>query len=335
MRVQELGETQLIKIIEKKVLEKTNKPLVKDDAFIFEQILKSSEEVLILNTDMFVSTTDAPTQMSTFQMGRKAILMNISDLIVKGAMPKAVIISIGIPSGLSKKDFESFIDGIVQCCVDWNIDYLGGDINKTKEIIVNPTVFGLIKPSKMISRKGAKPGDLLAINEKFGLTGVGFDILLNKSQLFEKLHQKYEKAILSVLEPNISKIEALILAEHQLASSSIDSSDGLARCLRELMRSNPKIGFKVELNDNVVDQVAIEYSSEFDIPIEELIFNAGEEFIHVFTINPKNLEDAIQEVKKAGGNLLVIGKVTSTEEIIYIKNEKEYKLKLKGFEHFT
>ena len=113
MRVQELGETQLIKIIEKKVLEKTNKPLVKDDAFIFEQILKSSEEVLILNTDMFVSTTDAPAQMSTFQMGRKAILMNISDLIVKGAMPKAVIISIGIPSGLSKKDFESFIDGIV------------------------------------------------------------------------------------------------------------------------------------------------------------------------------------------------------------------------------
>ncbi|MHA1642852.1 MAG: thiamine-phosphate kinase [Promethearchaeota archaeon] len=335
MRVQELGETQLIKIIEKKVLEKTSKPLIRDDAFIFEQILETPEEVLILNTDMFVSTTDAPTQMSTFQMGRKAILMNISDLIVKGVIPMAVIVSIGIPSKMTVKDFESFIDGIVQCCVDWNIDYLGGDINKTKEIITNPTVFGLIKPSKMISRKGAKPGDFLAINGKFGLTGVGFDILLNKSHLFEKLHSKYEKAISSVLEPNICKIEALTLSEHQLASSSIDSSDGLARSLRELMRSNPKIGFNIELNDNVVDQVAIEYSSEFDIPIEELIFNAGEEFIHIFTINPKNLEDAIQEVKKAGGNLLVIGKVTSTEEIIYIKNEKEYKLKLKGFEHFT
>ena len=42
-------------------------------------------------------------------------------------------------------------------------------------------------------------GDILAVNEKFGLTGVGFDILLNRGGDVESF-PKYRRSILSVLD---------------------------------------------------------------------------------------------------------------------------------------
>jgi len=48
----------------------------------------------------------------------------------------------------------------------------------------------------------------------------------------------YKRAINSVLKPQDIGLEGLQLAEKNLATSSIDSSDGLAKSLRDLMISN-------------------------------------------------------------------------------------------------
>ena len=130
---------------------------------------------------MLVSTTDIPPQMSFYQIGRKAVLMNISDLIVKGVSPQGLIISLGLPEEMKIIDFKRMIEGIIEYCNYHNIEYIGGDINGSKELIINPTVFGFQFPSKILYRTGLKSGDYLVINDKFGLTGVGFDILLNKN----------------------------------------------------------------------------------------------------------------------------------------------------------
>lgn len=331
--ISSIGEITLIRIIEELIFEKTGRKLIRDDSFFFKILEGDNLKDIVLNSDMFNAATDAPEQMSFYQMGRKSVLMNISDLVVKGVKPQGVIISLGLPENLKVIDFKYLIEGIIDYVKLWNINYLGGDINKSEEIIINPTVFGFKDPKKIIYRKGLKPDDLVLINNKFGLTGVGFDIILNRKEKIE-CFPKYSRAIKSVLEPNDIGKEGIILADNQLATASIDSSDGLSKSLKDLLLSNPKMGFEIEFNDNLIHQDSIKYSKEYNVSLENLVFNGGEEFIHLFTTSPKNLKMAQKSINSRGGKLFKIGKVISEEKIYFLKEGKRIELKSQGYEHF-
>ncbi|MFX1324328.1 MAG: AIR synthase related protein, partial [Promethearchaeota archaeon] len=263
-QISSLGETKLIILIEDLVLKKTGKALLRDDSFFFNLKDKDLTGDLVLNSDMLVSSTDVPPQMSNYQIGKKSVVMNVSDLLVKGVKPKGIVISLGLPRDFEKDNFIQVIEGIIDCSISYDLEYIGGDINETKELIINPTVFGFKNPSDIIHRKGMKVGDVLFINKKFGLTGVGFDILLNQKWKIESV-QKYKRSITSVLEPDVSDKEALLLAELKLATSSIDSSDGFSKTLLDLQYSNPNLGFEIDFGDNLIDLEAKKYSQEFSV----------------------------------------------------------------------
>lgn len=335
LTLKELGESKIIEIIEQLIFEKTGEKIQNDDAFFMNLKIKGNlnQNYVVINTDMLVSTSDVPQQMTPFHIGRKSIIMNISDLLVKGITPVAVIISLGLPNDMLLTDFKELMKGIIETCKKFNLKYLGGDLNETEEeIIINPTVFGFGEKNKIIYRKGMKVEDFLCINGCFGLTGVGFNIILNKFGDFSNL--KYKKAIDSVINPSVSKIEGKILAENKLATSSIDSSDGLAKSLKELTKANNNLGFEINLNDVPTEKFVKEYSEKFNIPFEKLIFNGGEEFIHLFTIDPDNFNKAEKLIKEKNGYLIPIGKVIAENKIYIIKDDKRNVLKDFGYEHF-
>lgn len=329
-----LGEIKLINLIKEIILKITGKALISDDSFFFDLRYEDSEGTLVLNSDMLVYGTDVPPQMNLYQVGRKSVIMNLSDLLVKGVKPRGIIISLGVPKKLKKKEFIELLRGIVDCAKKFNLDYIGGDINETREIIINPTVFGFNDPTRIIYRNGIRAEDTLVINNRFGLTGVGFDILLNKRKDIIDF-PNYKRSIMSVLEPEISEIEAFTLSERRYATSSIDSSDGLSKSLIDLMISNPDLGFEIYFNDNLFDPEALKYSQEFNIPLENLILNGGEEFIHLFTINSNDLPEAKKVIQKRGGKIFDIGTVISEESIFIEKENKRSELKSYGFEHFS
>ncbi|TXT58998.1 MAG: Thiamine-monophosphate kinase [Promethearchaeota archaeon] len=337
-KLNDLGETKVIEFIEDLILKKTGKKLIKDDSFFFSLkkvngLGNDSPFQLVLNSDMLVSTTDVPQQMNPYQIGRKASLMNISDLIVKGVNPQGIIISFGLQKESNISFLKQCMEGILDYTSNYNMEYLGGDINQTEELIINPTVFGFQDTSKILYRKGIQEGDILITNGKFGLTGVGFDILL-KRQGSLKTFPKYKKSIDSILNPKDLGQEALILGENQLATSAIDSSDGLAKSLRELMRSNPKVGFELIFDENLIAEEAYNYSKQNKSSLDSLVFQGGEEFIHLFTIPPENLKKAKVAIEKAGGNLYEIGRAISEEKILYLKDNQRVELKDRGYEHF-
>jgi thiamine-monophosphate kinase len=332
-KISAIGEVKLISIIEDTILKKTGKQIIRDDSFFYEIDKKRDKDILVLNSDMFNATTDAPEQMNFYQMGRKSVIMNISDLIVKGVKPVGLIISLGIPEDLMISDYEKLIEGIVDYSKAWDLDYLGGDINSSQEIIINPTVFGFKKEKKIIHRKGVKTGNLVVINNKFGLTGLGFDILLNRRGKLKDF-SKYKRAIKTVLEPNELGKEGIIIADNELATASIDSSDGLSKSLKDLMLSNPKFGFEIDFNERLIHSDAIEYSKEFLVSLEKLVFCGGEEFIHLFTMDSKNFEIAQKLVSTEGGRLIKVGKVIPEEKIYFLKNGNRIELLNQGYEHF-
>lgn len=336
------GEIELIHIIEGIIAEYANKPLIRDDAFYFslptrEHGVESAGNMLILNSDMFVSTTDAPPQMSSYQMGSKAVVMNISDLIVKGVRPRAIIISLGLPEDMEVIKFKELMKGIVDTSKQFDLDYIGGDMNNTKEIVINPTVFGFQEKEKIISREGVKIGDLVVANGKFGLTGIGFDLLLHHPRP-EEIMGKYAKGIESVLKPSIFGTHAYELAESGLVHTSIDSSDGLAKSLFDLIEANPlltNIGFEIEDSQDLYDPLVLEYVKESKATLEKLVFYAGEEFVHIFTISPQDFLKAQSLLNMQGKCLYKLGRVIESPGIIFQKGDKKMRIMEKGYEHFS
>ncbi len=340
--LQELGETRIIQLIDDLIFQRTKRKLIRDDAFYFN-IMKNEERkknqplTLCLNSDMLVSSTDIPNQMDYRQMGRKAVIMNISDLIVKGVTPRGIIISFGLPITLKVLDFESMLNGILDVCIKYNLKYIGGDMNESKELIISPTVFGFPESQKMIHRTGINERDIVVANGRFGLTGVGFDLLLKRYRdkpIPSKIYKSYEKSIKSVLNPQIGR-EGLILAKKGVVKASIDSSDGLMKSLHELMLSNPEIGFEITIDDSLIEEEATRYSREFDIAIEDLIFRlGGEEFIHIFIMKEENFQMSQKLIKDMGGALFRIGGVIKEKRVYGLSNGKKIELKGKGYEHF-
>ena len=66
----------------------------------------------VLKTDMLVDKTDIPSGMSLRQAARKAVIMNVSDFAAKGVEPTAVLVSLGLPRDLTRKDIEQIGDGL-------------------------------------------------------------------------------------------------------------------------------------------------------------------------------------------------------------------------------
>ncbi|MFW9826241.1 MAG: thiamine-monophosphate kinase [Candidatus Thorarchaeota archaeon] len=334
LQIADLGENRLIELIEDLIFQKTGKALLRDDSFFSDISYKSLNKKLVLNSDMLVAESDVPPLMNYYQIGKKSVIMNISDLIVKGVKPKAIILSLGLPKEMKKQEFMELIDGVIDISIEFNMDYIGGDINESKDLIISPTVIGFIKPSKIIYRTGIQVGDILVSNNKFGLTGVGFDILLKRRGKPEN-YLEYQKSIMSVLEPKISSKEAYILTKKKLASASIDSSDGLYKSLEDLIISNPNIGFEIDFNEDLIGKEAVKYSREFNKPLEELVFNGGEEFIHLFIIKKKNIDKAQKQIKSKDGKIFKIGKVIAEKGIFISKDGKNRLITNYGFEHFV
>ncbi len=64
-----------------------------DDAVAFEIW---NDQLLVMHTDALVGSTDILPGMTAYDVGRKAVVMNVSDLLAKGVKPRSAIFSWGI-----------------------------------------------------------------------------------------------------------------------------------------------------------------------------------------------------------------------------------------------
>ena len=105
MDIASIGEKGLIERIHAKIhVERDPGLAARDDVFMFGN--------LVVNADMLVRKTDIPSSMDLYHAGRKAVIMNASDLVVKGIVPGAMVVSLGLPATLPVDGFDQLVEGI-------------------------------------------------------------------------------------------------------------------------------------------------------------------------------------------------------------------------------
>jgi thiamine-monophosphate kinase len=321
----ELGERKIIELILECLEKMPNMPVpFGDDASAVDL---GTDKLAVINMDMLVGKTDVPRTMSLWQAARKAVIMNISDLAAKGAQPLALLASIGVPPDLTEADIKQIGKGLNAGAREYNAYILGGDTNESSDLIISCMALGVCNKHHLIKRSGAKPGDYVAVTGSFGKTASGLEILMNDLSAPENCGALVD----SVLMPKARVKEGLVLAQSRLATTSIDSSDGLAWSLHELSRAS-NVGFRL---DNLpVAPEAERFAEIHGFDSVELALYGGEEYELVVTIEPRLWQEAKKAVEDVGGSLIKVGRVTEEKQLLLKTGGKLVSIEARGWEHF-
>ena len=303
-KVSDIGEKELVKYIIS-----NSKEITPDDTAITQ--LNSTN--LISTCDMLIQSRHFPQNMSYFDMGFKAVTVNVSDLAAMGAEPLGFLLAIAIPKDLELESFKDIIDGVLSACELYSIPLIGGDTNEASEIIISGTALGLCDNPLM--KDTYEIGDVVAVTGDIGHAALGFNL--------DILDNVYVK---KALKP-IARINEGIEIKNKGATSATDITDGLASELYLIKKDS--FGFMIYENLLGISDEYKQYCESLDLSYLDLILHVGEDFELLFTIPKDKLDDLDIEYR-------VIGEVTDSDVIeLTLENGFVEQIKNKGYEHYV
>ncbi|MGN1185478.1 MAG: thiamine-phosphate kinase [Methanobrevibacter wolinii] len=308
---------------------------------------------LISTTDMLIQSSHFPDSMTYFDMGFKAVTVNISDLASMGVEPTGFLLNIAIPKDLKIKDFDSIIDGVVAACKYYKVPLIGGDTNHNDEIIISGTAFGTSFKEPMM-KYGFKNGDLVCLTGKIGLASLGFDLLLGNYNINKKIDKVnslniteigncediYELAIFKALKPEARINEGKILFDNGVKVAT-DITDGLASEFESILSSDKTYskylglddynkGIKIYEDMLPINKDYIDCINKLGLNLYESLFHVGEDFEILFTIDKSQVDNLKDKL-----NFYIIGEITNDNTVEMVLRNGEIKtISDKGYDHF-
>ncbi|MCJ7631382.1 thiamine-phosphate kinase [Candidatus Bathyarchaeota archaeon] len=282
----------------------------------------------VLKTDMLVGSLDIPPGMSLFQVGRKAVVMNISDFASKGVKPTALLVSLGLPGSCTEENVDDLSKGLNAGCREYGAYLVGGDTSEATDLIIACMVYGTVQAKSFIFRGCSKTGDILAVTGLFGKSAAGLKLI--NEDLAAPRHLR-DKLVESVYVPKAHLKEGLALARSGVATGSIDSSDGLAVSLHEMRKMSGK-GFEISMLP--VAEEARAFAELNDLDVNDFVLYGGEEYELIVTVRAGDWNRAVEVVARSGGVLIRMGVVTAGPHIILREDGKTTEIPRRGWEHF-
>lgn len=311
-----------------------------DDCTVFHPSLSSSTMV---TTDALLEDVHFRRRwISAYFLGKKSLLVNLSDLSAMGCHPYGCLLSLALPPSLTGDYFRGFMEGFFAASRYGGLPLLGGDLARNEKIIVNVTAWGFSNlKQKAVLRSGAKNGDLLVVVGDLGLSRLGLEILRQEDP--PSLWQVSNEEALAAWAGDGFRFRcikahflppALIgvgnwLGEHELANAMIDVSDGLAS---DLFRIANESNLEAEIE---VDSLVLPERGVGKLQPLQAVINGGEDYALLFTASKQQLERLRSTYPDEFPAYQVIGRVYDGPPAVYLKHRggrSEYKTD--GFDHF-
>ncbi len=300
-----------------------------------------------------VLTTDAQVEGIHFDrrfvppdaIGHRALAVNISDLAAMGAAPRAALLSLVLPDQLEVTVVDAVVDGLLRVAERHHVAVIGGNITRSPRLgleqapgplMIDVTAIGSVKPRRILTRSGARPGDEVFVTGTIGGAAVGLNMLRSGADLSgppqrgpegsAPLQEKY-------LRPEPRVRAGLLLGRNRAASACIDLSDGLADGLRQIAAAS---GVGIIVDETAVplaDGVKEFYESRGTDPLCAALAG-GDDYELLFTARPA-WRGRLKAVRSRAGDLPItkIGVVTSDTRLIGRSAAGDRDLPA-GFEHF-
>jgi thiamine-monophosphate kinase len=305
-----------------------------DDAAVVE--MGAGQQVL--TTDMLVEGVHFERgSISARDLGAKAIVVNVSDIAAMAASPRYALASIGLPSDVEASWVVELYGGMRSACDEYALSLVGGDTNRSGEVVLSVTVVGEVVPGRAATRAGAQPGDLIVVTGSLGAAAGGLALSRAPSATAARaLLQRWARELLEALARPVARVgEAQTLAQVGV-TAMMDLSDGFAKDLSRLCAESD-VGARVDLAKVPVADALREGAPLLDVDPVELAVGGGEDYELLATIDLTDLERARSELdERFGSTLTEVGVITERRGLIAVEADgRESPLEPKGWDHFA
>ncbi|MFO7784519.1 MAG: thiamine-phosphate kinase [Thermodesulfobacteriota bacterium] len=227
--------------------------------------------------------------MSPYEIGRRAMAANISDIGAMGGIPRWALVSLGLENDSLVPDVLEMYRGFLDQLNPLNAIIAGGNITRSKAgTFIDITLMGEVARGRMVSRSGARPGDAVLVSGFPGQAAAGLDLLLhgedtgNSSEAMN-LMEAYRN-------PDHRVLEGQCMAGTGLANAMIDISDGLLADLGHICEES-NVG--AELHEEVFPvSDALRWDAlRKDMDPPRLVTRASDDYELIVTCAPSNAEE--------------------------------------------
>lgn len=300
--------------------------------FIGDDTAYVKEKDLIITQDTLVEDVHFRTDWLTpYQLGRKSISVNLSDIAASGGIPQYALISLSLPTHYDEDFIEKFYTGLNDVCKEFKTQIIGGDITGSEKIVITITLLASGARTPVSKRSNAEINDLIVTTGVHGSSAAGLWLLENPST---KLDYKTKAKLFSSHVNPFPQIEIGRKIAETISDKlcMMDSSDGLADALFKISQMS-NVGIEIDFNSIPYDKSIEEVAKLAEKDYIDWIFYGGEDYQLVAAISQSDYEN-IKHLP-----LTVIGKVTQNNKVTVNANDKIIEINQNsidgaGFNHF-
>lgn len=176
--------------------------------------------------DLIVASTDPITGASR-EAGWLAVNVSCNDLATNGAEPVAVLLTLMAPVGTDEETLRILMEGAHQAAVDLNVEIVGGHteiVPAVTQPVFSATALGRVRPDRLITTAGAKPGYQLILTKAAGLEGTAILALDYGDRLRSLEPAQLQRA--RALSAELSVVRDGLIAARNGATAMHDVTEG-------------------------------------------------------------------------------------------------------------
>ncbi len=333
MNLRDIGEFGFIKRISRGCLIRPQNIIkaIGDDAAAF---IPTPHEVMLVTTDLLVERIHFfRNTTSGFNLGYKALSVNLSDIAAMGGIGREVFISIGVPENCSVDFLEDLYNGMKRLATEFSLNILGGDTTRSKtDLIINILVLGSAFEKEILYRNTAQPGDIICSTGFLGDSRAGLHLITNNM----KANSKEFKALRDAhIIPKPYLREGRFLARQGGVHAMIDVSDGLSSDMAHIAEQS-NVGVRLYSEKIPVSKNLKKFCDRFDFDPVEYALAGGEDYTLLCTVSPDKVDHiAANYLKRFRNPLYRIGEITDSGKMeLILWNGQVRSFTPSGWDHF-
>ncbi len=265
--------------------------------------------LLLATTDAMVEGVHFLRQGTTPRaLGRRALVVNLSDVASMGGEPRWVLLSLGLPPATPLPFVDALAEGMAEEAGRYGASVVGGNLARLPDrVVIDVTLLGEVEPDLALYRSGARPGDRVLVTGTLGDAAAGLALLRGEApadwpgsiDLIER-HQL-----------PTARVEAgRAIARSRLATAMIDLSDGLASDLAHLARAS-RVGATVEAARLPLSPPLRDLARRTGRDPLDWAVRGGEDYELLVTAPADRAGDLIAVVRASGVALTDVGAITA------------------------
>jgi len=289
-----IGEFEFINKITRGCLVRSDGVLkaIGDDAAAF---LQDGRQAVLVTTDLLVERVHFNrSTISGFNLGHKALAVNLSDIAAMGGTAREAFVSIAVPDGCPQDYLEALYGGIKRLAAEFDVNILGGDTTRAvSDLIINVTVVGVALANEILYRSAAREGDIVCCTGALGDSRAGLHLLLQEVQ---PDCEQLTALIAAHQLPRPMLREGRFLARQRGVHAAIDVSDGLSSDVGHIAEQS-RAGIRLYRDQIPLSQDLQFFCARFGFDPVAFALSGGEDYCLLCTI----AEDRAEEIIAAYG----------------------------------